>query len=100
VRALPPTDIGESAMGCGTPNIAFSSSNLDGLDLVYDEVCEAIEHQRGQLRERTKSSIRKHLFLLACNGMNDPEALRNRLVTSFTRSRKPSTNGRQARPVG
>jgi len=74
-------------MGCGTPKTVFSSSDLDGLELVFDEVCAGVKDQRGHISERTKAAIRKRLFLLACNGLNDPVALRDRLVISFTRTK-------------
>jgi hypothetical protein len=38
--------------------------------------------------ETETAAIRRRLFMLACNGMNDPEMLSAHLIASFTRARK------------
>ena len=59
------------------------SSDLDQLQWVFDEVCTALESQRGPMKEGAKASLRRRLFLLACNGMDDPNKLREHLLASF-----------------
>ena len=77
-------------MSWGTPNTSFTSSDLDQLQWVFDEVCTALESQRGPMKEGAKASLRRRLFLLACNGMDDPNKLRKHLLASFTRRSKRS----------
>ena len=68
------------------PKASFVDADLAQLQRVFDEVCSALESQRGRIEEDTKSYIRRRLFMLAYNGMNEPENLRNQLLASFTRS--------------
>jgi hypothetical protein len=68
------------------PKTVFFDTDLAQLQWVFDEVCSALETQRGRIEEDTKSYIRRRLFVLACNGMSDPEILRAHLLTSFQRS--------------
>jgi hypothetical protein len=51
---------------------------------VFQSVCSALNFPDDQ----ETASIRRRLFLLACNGMNDPELLTRHLIESFSRSRK------------
>jgi hypothetical protein len=73
-------------MSCGTPKTVFNSSDLERLQAVFDEVCMALLSQSGQMNKGTKAAIRRRLFLLATNGMNDPNKLRDHLLTSATRT--------------
>jgi hypothetical protein len=68
----------------GPPKTAFSDADLAELEWVYQSVCSALE----TFDQSEKASLRRQLFLLACNGMNDPEMLRARLIEGFMRSKK------------
>jgi hypothetical protein len=72
-------------MSCGPPKTSFSEADLVVLDRVFDDVCTALKGAR-VLSERRKNAIRRRLFMLACNGMSDPEALRDHIIVSFERS--------------
>ena len=71
------------------PKAVFFDADLAQLQWVFDEVCSALESQRGRIEEDTKSYIRRRLFVLACNGLHDPETLRSHLLASFNRSADP-----------
>jgi len=73
-------------MGIHQPKTVFLDADLAQLQWVFDEVCSALEGQRGRVEEDMKTYIRRRLFVLACNGMNDPESLRDHLLASFMRS--------------
>jgi hypothetical protein len=66
----------------GSTKTSFSESDLAELERVYQSVCSTL----GTLDEANKASVRRRLFLLACNGMRDPETLSARLVDSLRRS--------------
>ena len=67
------------------PKTVFLDADLAQLQWVFDEVCSALESQRGRIEEDTKAYIRRRLFVLACSGMSDPETLRDHLFVSFNR---------------
>jgi hypothetical protein len=69
-----------------SPKTVFLDADLAQLQWVFDEVCSALERQRGRIEGDTKDYIRRRLFLLACNGTGDPETLRAHLLASFKRS--------------
>ena len=66
----------------GSTKTSFSESDLAELERVYESVCSTL----GTLDEANKASVRRRLFLLACNGMNDSEKFSARLVDSLRRS--------------
>jgi hypothetical protein len=68
----------------GPPKIVFYESDLAELEWVFQLVCSALDFPD----DHETASIRRRLFLLACNGMNDSEMLTRHLIESFTRSRK------------
>jgi hypothetical protein len=68
----------------GTPKTVFYDADLAELEWVFQSVCSALDLPNNH----ETASVRRRLFLLACNGMNDPEMLRTQLIESFTRSRK------------
>jgi hypothetical protein len=76
------------AMICGIPKTAFNNTDLKGLQAVFDEVCMTLESERGQINKETTEAIQRRLFLLACNGVNDARKLRERLLRSFTDTRR------------
>src|SRR6185312_16150802 len=85
ITSLPPAMKGGGVMGsCSPPKIAFSDSDLNELEWVFESVCTAIKGP-GSLTEDTKGFLRRRLFMLACNGMTDPNVLRAHLVASFVR---------------
>ena len=61
---------------------SFSDNDLAELEWVYQSVCAAL----GTLDEADKALVRRRLFLLACNGIDDPETLSAHLVDSLKRS--------------
>jgi hypothetical protein len=68
-------------MGSRTqPKIAFNENDLVELEWVLDSVCSALR-SNGELDEDTKVYVRRRIFRLACNGISDPELLRNHLVS-------------------
>lgn len=72
-----------SAVGqIGPSKTTFFENDLAELEWVYQSVCAAL----GTADEAEKTLVRRRLFLLACNGMNDPEMLIKHLVDSFRRS--------------
>jgi hypothetical protein len=52
------------------------------IEWVYQSVCSTL----GTLDEKDKALVRRRLFLLACNGMDEPEVLSAPLIDSFRRS--------------
>jgi hypothetical protein len=66
----------------GSSKTSFSENDLAELEWVYLSVCSAL----GTLDDANKALVRRRLFLLACNGMNDPEMLSTHLIDSFKRS--------------
>ena len=68
----------------GSSKASFSENDLAELEWVYLSVCSAL----GTLDDADKALVRRRLFLLACNGMNDSELLKRHLIERFTRSRK------------
>jgi hypothetical protein len=64
---------------------AFSETDLAELDWVLDGVCAALKNA-GELDDDKKRALRRRLFMLVCNGMNDPQVLRDHLIVSFERS--------------
>jgi hypothetical protein len=68
------------------PKTVFHDADLAQLQWVCDEVCSTLERQRGRIEEETKACIRRRLFVLACNGMSDPETFRVHLLARFKRS--------------
>jgi hypothetical protein len=69
-----------SAMG--SSKTSFSENDLAELEWVYQSVCSTL----GTLDEKDKALVRRRLFLLACNGMDEPEMLNAHLIDSFRRS--------------
>jgi hypothetical protein len=65
-------------MGSRYPKTSFVESELAQLEWVLESVWVAL----GKTDESVKATIRRKLFLLACNGINDPDILRDRLVAS------------------
>jgi hypothetical protein len=83
--ALSPAQPKVSAMGqIGPPKTVFYEGDLAELEWVFQSVCSAL----GSPDEHETVAIRRRLFMLACNGMSDPEILSAHLIESFTRSRK------------
>jgi hypothetical protein len=68
----------------GPPKTVFYEGDLAELEWVFQSVCSAL----GSPDEHETVAIRRRLFMLACNGMSDPEILSAHLIESFTRSRK------------
>ena len=58
--------------------------DLAELEWVFQSVCSALDLPD----DHETAVIRRRLFLLACNGTNDPELLTQHLIESFTRARK------------
>jgi hypothetical protein len=67
------------------PKTVFDQSDLAELDWVLDDVCTALKGA-GEFDDDKKSAVRRRLFMLVCNGMNDPQVLRDHLILSFERS--------------
>jgi hypothetical protein len=65
---------------------AFTDIDLAQLEWVYEEVRAALEEQQGRIEDGTKTIIRRRIFMLACNGVADPDVLRSNVLTSFTRT--------------
>ena len=63
------------------PKTAFVESELAQLEWVLDSVFKTL----GSTDEDTKAILRRKLFLLACNGIENPEKLRDTLVASVQR---------------
>jgi hypothetical protein len=68
----------------GPAKNVFYDVDLAELEWVFQSVCSALNFPDDQ----ETTAIRRRLFLLACNGMNDPELLTRHLIESFTRSKK------------
>jgi hypothetical protein len=68
----------------GPAKNVFYDADLAELEWVFQLVCSELNFPD----EQETVSIRRRLFMLACNGMSDPEMLRAHLVESFTRSKK------------
>jgi len=68
----------------GPPKTVFYDADLAELEWVFQSVCAALNLPD----DHKTASIRRRLFLLACNGMNDPDLLTRHLIENFTRSRK------------
>ena len=62
----------------------FYDADLAELEWVFQSVCSELKFPD----EHETASIRRRLFMLACNGITDPEMLRTHMIESFTRSRK------------
>jgi len=83
------------------PKTVFTDSDLDQLEWALDAVITALEARSGRIEEATKAHLRSQLFVLACNGMTDPEKLRDHLLMSFGRATeapfppKPKPEGRR-----
>jgi hypothetical protein len=60
------------------PKTAFTESDLSELEWVL----EGCFRHLGSPDDETKAILRRRLFVLACNGVNDPEQLRDRLIAS------------------
>ena len=65
-----------------TPKTVFSENDLGELEWALQAVCSALNAAKVSLDEAEKSSLRRRLFLMACNGMNDPEMLCGHLIDS------------------
>jgi hypothetical protein len=50
----------------------MGSCNLNELEWVFESVCAAVR-VLGSLPEDSKAFLRRRLFMLACNGMTDPD---------------------------
>jgi hypothetical protein len=68
----------------GPAKNVFYDADLAELEWIFQSVCSELKLPD----ELETVSIRRRLFMLACNGMNDPEMLRAHLIESFTRSKK------------
>jgi hypothetical protein len=68
----------------------FSETDLAELDGVFEDVCAAV-NATGELDEGTRGAIRRRLFVLACNGMTNPKAMRHHLILNFSRSKTRSS---------
>jgi hypothetical protein len=68
----------------GAATNVFYESDLAEFEWVFQSVCSELNFPD----EHETAAIRRRLFMLACNGMSDPEMLRAHLVESFTRSKK------------
>jgi hypothetical protein len=66
-----------------TSKTSFNEADLSELEWVLGAVLESLE----TTDEDTKTILRSKLFLLACNGISDPEKLRDRLMASAKRIR-------------
>ena len=66
----------------GPAKTVFYEPELAELEWVFQSVCSAL----GFPDEHETACIRRRLFLLACNGMNDPDMLSTHLIDSFKRS--------------
>jgi hypothetical protein len=82
-------------MGSRYPKTSFVESELAQLEWVLESVWAAL----GETDESVKAAIRRKLFLLACNGVSDPEILRNRLVASATAVEERSLSGPYSSPA-
>ena len=71
---------------CKIPKTTFNDTDLNELEWVFECACTTIKGH-GLLTEDTKSFIRRRLFMLACNGMTDPDDLRDHLVANVTRQK-------------
>jgi hypothetical protein len=69
---------------CKIPKTTFTDTDLNELEWVFESVCTTIKGH-GLLTEATKNFIRRRLFVLACNGMTDPDDLRDHLVANVSR---------------
>lgn len=88
MRALAFSKKGVAVSSVKPPKIAFSDNDLNELEWVFASVCEALEAEQGRQDDDKKTCIRRRLFVLACNGMNEPDKLHDHLVKSFARSKK------------
>ena len=89
---LNPSLHGGTQMGSyKSPKIAFTNSDLTELEWVYESVCTAVKATH-MLDEHTKNFIRRRLFVLACNGMVDPELMRDYLIANFARQEPKRTD--------
>ena len=68
----------------GAATNVFYESDLAELEWVFQLVCSELNFPD----EHETASIRRRLFMLACNGISDPEMLKAHLIESFTRSKK------------
>jgi hypothetical protein len=68
---------------CKPPKTAFNDADLNDLEWVFEAVCAALKGR--DLTEDNKAFLRRRLFMLACNGMTDPDVLREHLIASFAR---------------
>jgi hypothetical protein len=68
----------------GLPKAVFYEPDLAELEWIFQSVCSALDFTD----HHETACIRRRLFLLACNGMTDPDMLRAHLIGSFTRSKK------------
>jgi hypothetical protein len=85
-HALPPANR-ESIMGsCKPPKTVFTDGDLNELEWVFESVCIAMEGPN-LLSEDIKNAIRRRLFMLACNGMTDPNDLRDHLIANVAHGR-------------
>jgi hypothetical protein len=83
---------GVPVMGQATPpKTVFNESDLAQLEWVLEAVFKAVDAHAAD--QDTKQSIRRRLFLLACNGMSEPEVLRDHLIESFTHAKDLSHAG-------
>jgi hypothetical protein len=84
------------------PKTVFTHTDLDQLEWVFEAVTTALEAQRGRIEDSTKGYIRRRLFVLACNGMTDPDKLREHLLMSFGHPKAaaipPKTKPEERRP--
>jgi hypothetical protein len=64
-------------------NVLYDT-DLAELEWIFQSVCSELNFPD----EQETASIRRRLFMLACNRMSDPEMLRAHLIESFTRSRE------------
>ena len=67
------------------PKTVFHESDLAELDWVLDGVYVALKGV-GELDIDQKNALRRRLFMLVCNGVDDPQVLRDHLIVSFERS--------------
>jgi hypothetical protein len=65
-----------------SPKRAFSESDLTELEWVLEAVYGAVQPPD----EETRAMLRRTLFLYACNGISDPDILRDRLIARAARS--------------
>jgi hypothetical protein len=71
-----------------SPNNAFCDTDLVQLEWVLAEVCAALEAESGPVDEASKKYVRRRLFMLAANGMHEPQYLRAHLLRSFSEARR------------